>query len=116
MDTNKKIKQLNIQNIIFIVSIILSISSIVANYYEKDELVSNEKNNIAHYIRVSILIVGIIIYLYFLYVAYRDNKEKYNFINKLNLFAAIIFLIGGSIQLYIEIIQNNEDEDELEIF
>lgn len=111
MGDSNKLNELKINNVIFIIYIVISIAGIIANKLEKDDIQCNIKQDkIPHYIRISIFIVTLIIYLYFVYNSYKNYRSNSQKINKLNLFSSLLFLIGGIIVLYVEILQNNDDE------
>ncbi len=100
-----KLKSLKISDIIFIIFIIISISGIYANHLERNEEkhIDNKGKEKAHNIRLILLVVGLLIYLYFLQDKLRNkNDEVSEFINNLDILASILFVIGGILFIYVE--------------
>ncbi len=100
----KTFKELNIGEIIFIIFILLSIGGIIANELEKNFLLkknSTGKKN-AHYIRLAVLFISLLVYLYFLKTRIKKAITVKSFLNNLEILATILFVIGGIIFLYVE--------------
>ena len=95
-----KLKNLEKENIVWIVYIIISVFAIVSNALEKRYYYfhSLKDKNLYKTINIIIFIVAIIIYLYFISLDVHSKERDHN----LHLFAAFLFLIGGIIYLYIE--------------
>ncbi len=101
----EKLKGLKVSDIIFIIFIIISISGIYANHLERKELngKDNDGKEKAHNIRLILLVVGLLIYLYFLQDKVRNKSDEVSaFINNLDILASILFVIGGCLFLYVE--------------
>ncbi len=101
----KKLKELKISDIIFIIFIIVSISGIYANHLEKNEELGKDINGKekAHNIRLILLVVGLLIYLYFLQSKVRNKNDAVSdFVNNLDILASILFVIAGVIFIYVE--------------
>lgn len=98
----EKIKELNFENFIWVVYFFIAIFAIISNEFEKKYYKDNNKKDQLKYknINVTIFIVALLIYLYFIYRNIKHiNDNKYAF---LGLYASILFFIAGSIYLYIE--------------
>ena len=113
MDTEKKLslKRIDIESFIWIIYIFLIGFNLYSNYLEKLYLKTNQpfyKKKFQN-INKTVLIVILLIYIYFVYIAYQDetsltrynsNKKK-KFYTDLIFIASILFLIGGAISLYV---------------
>ncbi|MBE6155694.1 MAG: hypothetical protein E7164_02950 [Firmicutes bacterium] len=103
------IKELEIENIIWLIYIFISILAIVSNFYEKRfyHFRTFQDKQKYRYLNITIFVIAIIIYLYFLYRNLKHvNNGNYSF---LAVFASVLFLIAGIITLYIEY-QTAQDE------
>lgn len=119
MDKEERIKQINIENNIWIIYLIIIGLSYYANYYEKLFFESNNPRYKNKYRKINGLVftILIIIYSYFENDAinsYKNNKTKYKntFLSKLILIATTLVLISGIIFLYV-IIKDNDLEEEI---
>lgn len=114
-----KLRDIQIENFIWIIYLFISAAALLSNYYESDYL---KTNNIKEYkiykkINITIFIIAIFIYLYFLYKNYKNVTElkktisnnKEVLYSEINLIAAILFLVGGILYLYTE--SNNIDTE-----
>jgi len=123
MDINikNKLKNLNIEDIIWIIYFFLALASLLSNQFERDSIINNNsysKKKVKQ-INVTIFTITFFIYLYFVYINYRDVKDLKNTINNQNnnaallsearLIAAILFLIGGTIYLFTEQSKNENE-------
>ena len=113
MDTEKKLslKRIYIESFIWIIYIFLIGFNLYSNYLEKLYLKTNQpfyKKKFQN-INKAVLTVILLIYIYFVYIAYQDetsltrynsNKKK-KFYTDLIFIASILFLIGGAISLYV---------------
>lgn len=99
-------------DIIFVIFICISISGIIANHYEKKYNLNldNEGNKKAHNIRMVILTISLIIYIYFLITRIKKKINVSSFLNNLDILASILFVIGGAVFLYTE---SKGDEEEI---
>ncbi len=101
----EKLKGLKISDIIFIIFIIISISGIYANHLERKELkgIDSKGKEKAKSIRIVLLIVGLLIYIYFLQDKIRNKDDEVSeFINNLDILASILFVLGGILFIYVE--------------
>lgn len=101
---SKRLNSLNIGEIIFIIFIVLSIFGIIANELEKSYIKKTNTNGkkYAHYIRLGVLLIALLIYLYYLKTRVEKHITSKSFLNNLDILATILFLIGGLIFLYTE--------------
>ena len=113
MDTEKKLslKRIDIESFIWIIYIFLIGFNLYSNYLENLYLKTNQpfyKKKFQN-INKAVLTVILLIYIYFVYIAYQDetsltrynsNKNK-KFYTDLIFIASILFLIGGAISLYV---------------
>ena len=112
----EKLKEIKIENFIWIIYFFITISALVSNYYEEDYIKtkSSKDYRIFKNINVTLFTVAFFIYLYFVYLNYKNitnlrkntSSKKVLYAN-INFIAAILFLIGGILYLYTEI--NNND-------
>ena len=119
MDVFNRLNKLNNENIIWIIYFFISSFALLANYYEKDYVLTKNKYSYGKQkaIHIAIFLIAFFIYLYFVLTITNDlnNMEK-NFNNSnyrntfLKLIAALLFLIGGAIYLVQEVSTNELDE------
>ena len=115
-ELNEKIKEINIENFIWLIYIGIIFLSWYSNSLEKKYFLYNDMLSKKKYREILILIFSIliIVYLYFFYDSYKsykninphDSKKKNNLIT-LSFFASTLILISGIMFLYIAI----EDKD-----
>ena len=112
-----KIKELEIEENIWIVYLFIIFLSFYSNNLEKKYFLYNDINSKEKYQEIIIIIFTIllIIYFYFLYSSYKELKNIDHFNNKKNelthlaFIAALLLTISGIIYLYIAIEDNNLD-------
>ena len=115
----ERLKEIKINDIIFVVYIVISIAAIICNNIEEDNIKNNkESTKVITGIRTAIIIVGILIYLYFVYTSYKNfknpdknlsNKDKKA--NNYALLSSILFLIASIIVFYVNLLNTNEEID-----
>lgn len=115
----ERLKEIKINDIIFVVYIVISIAAIICNNIEEDNIKNNkESTKVITSIRSAIIIVGILIYLYFVYTSYKNfknpdknlsNKDKKA--NNYALLSSILFLIASIIVFYVNLLNTNEEID-----
>jgi ABC-type Mn2+/Zn2+ transport system permease subunit len=115
-DINKKIKQLNIEDFIWIIYIGIIFLSYYSNSLERNYYLTNNIKSKEKYRKILIIIFTILIfvYIYFLKDAYEDfknlketdSRKKQNLVT-LSFIASLLIAISGAIFLYIAI----TDED-----
>lgn len=117
---NTELKNLKIEDIIWVIYFFIATAAVISNYYERKNLFQTGKayNLTSKKINVTIFIITLFIYLYFVYLNWQDLKEfqnamnkKQTILNQARLIAALLFLIGGIIYLIAEI----EDEGSIEL-
>ena len=121
-DKMNTIKRINIESFIWIIYIFLVCFNLYSNYLEKLYLKTNQKfyKQKFRQINKTVLTVILFIYIYFAYIAFKDettltrykntnpNKKR---LTDLVFVAAILFLIGGVISLYIATKDDDFDEE-----
>lgn len=115
----ERLKEIKINDFIFVVYIIISIVAIICNSIEENSIKKGEEDTkVVTSIRTAIIIVGIIIYLYFVYTSYKNfknpNKNLSNKDKKANnyaLLSSILFLVASIIVLYVNLLNTNEEID-----
>ncbi len=121
-DKMNTIKRINIESFIWIIYIFLVCFNLYSNYLEKLYLKTNQKfyKQKFRQINKTVLTVILFIYIYFAYVAFKDettltrykntnpNKKR---LTDLVFVAAILFLIGGVISLYVATKDDDFDEE-----
>jgi len=118
-DYNTSIRRINIESFIWIVYIFLVCFNLYSNYLEKLYLKTHNKFYRKKFRNINkiVLTVILIIYIYFLYVAYKEEttftryKAKEKRYKDLILVASILFLIGGTISLYVATTGDIDDEE-----
>lgn len=117
--------EVRIEDYIWIIYIFLAIFALVSNHFEKEYILKHGKReeNIFRTINTEIFIVTFIIYIYFAFINFKHIKRldphsspKQVFLANAGLVAALLFLIGGAISLYISIVGNNEEDVILNFF
>lgn len=115
---NKKIKQLKIEDYIWVIYIGIIILSYYSNYLEEKYYVFSDINSKNKYQKIMIFIFAIllIVYLYFLKSSYDDYKDlnsndtyKKKQLVTLSLIASLLIAISGILFLYIAC--NNQELD-----
>ena len=76
-DINKTLKELKIEDFIWIVYLFIAGLALFSNFLERKAILNNDMLAKKEYktINICLLSVGFFIYLYFLIVAYQDVKE-----------------------------------------
>lgn len=118
-ENSRRIEQIKVENIVWIIYFFLIGLCLYANSLEKDYFLTGnlEKKESYRKITIFIFVVAVIIYLYFTYDNYGDYKSlgindsiKKKRLTELSFFASSLVLISGLIFLYISIV-----DTELEI-
>ena len=114
----ERLKQLKIEDFIWIIYIGIIILSLYSNVLERKYFINNDINSKEKYRNINIIIFSILIvvYLYFVKDAYDsfkklnkyDSKKKKN-LTLLSLIGAVLIAISGFIFLYISIVDENID-------
>jgi len=116
MNNQKRIKQIETENKIWIVYLIIIGLSYFANYFEKIYFITSNKNCKEKYRKINTLIftILIIIYTYFendAIESFKDKNSKNKFYDLLVLIATTFVLISGIIFLYIIIVDKDLEEE-----
>lgn len=115
-EINKRLKQLNIEDKIWILYIGIIIISFISNKYEKDYFINNNEKSKESYRKLTTLIftILIVVYLYFLKDSIDSIKElKPNDSEKkkklvyLSFIGSLLIAISGFIFLYISIVDDD---------
>jgi len=111
---NEQIRDLKIEDLIWVIYFFLALFSIISNSYEREALIKTNKrfNKKSQNINVTIFIITFVIYLYFVFINWRDiemikrgqtTKGGRNILtSQARLVAALLFLVGGAIYLITE--------------
>ena len=117
-EVNEKLKELKIEDFIWLIYIIIIFMSWYSNYLERKYFIYNDTNSKEQYRKIIITIFSIliIVYIYFLISSYNDLKKiKENDNDKkktllfLSFIGSLLILISGFIFLYIAIKDENLD-------
>ena len=105
MDISSRLKQIKIENFIFIIYFGIILLSLYSNKIEKRYLIYRDENDKIKYRRLLILIFAIAVIVYF-YDSYKSVNEvsensEVNRFNRLSFVASTLVLISGLIFLYI---------------
>lgn len=119
-DISRKLKRLRNEDIIWIIYFFIVVFALYSNKLDRDYLLNHDNSayKSEKYINIGIFFVTFFIYLYFVLLLTEDlsNMER-NFNNDnyrstfIQLIAALLFLIGGSIYLINEIVRKDNDLD-----
>ena len=106
-DRSRQLKQIDIENLIFIVYYIIITLSLLGNYIEKRYLLYGNIRDKNKYRNLLFIIFGIVflVYLYYTIIGIEDLKDvtdpETRRLSELSLLASILVLISGIIYLYI---------------
>lgn len=113
-----RLKEIKIEDYIWIIYIIIIILSLYSNELEKRYFINNDLNSRDKYrnITLFIFLILIIIYAYFLYGSYNDLKklsindsDKKKNLTYLSFIASLLIFISGLIYIYIILNDPNID-------
>ena len=122
-ELEKRLREINTEDMIFIVFIVIIILSYIANDYEKKYFINGDDNDRLRYYHIQIFVffIVVIINIYYVLSSYKElvdlscdvsyKKRKYAY---LDLVAGIFALIATSIILYI-VISDKDIEAEISI-
>ena len=119
-EIKEQLNELRIEDYIWIIFIFVSIVAIVSDHFERDWLLTKNKDDYKTYktINVVLLTISFLVYLYFVLLSYKKYKQTIHkrsirelFFSEVNLFAASLFLIGGILNIFTEIKSNVGDAD-----
>ena len=119
-EISRKLKRLKNEDIIWIIYFFIVVFALYSNKLDRDFLLNhdNEAYKNEKRINIGIFFTAFFIYLYFVLLLTEDlgnmernfNNEKYRS-TFIQLIAALLFLIGGSIYLINEIVRRDDDFD-----
>ena len=116
----EKLKETAIEDIIWLVYLFIIGANLYSNYLERDYIKNHNlrSRDLFRQINKYVLIIAFFIYLYFVYQSYgsvRNLKEnasdKKVFLTNLTLITAVLFLIAGGINIFIQ--NNSVFDDEI---
>lgn len=117
-ELNKRLKQLKVEDFIWIIYIGIIIFSLYSNTLEKKYLLYNDQNGKNKYrkIMIGIFVILVVVYAYFFKDSLDDVKSlspyeqpKVKNLTKLSLLGSFLILLSGIIFLYIAIADENID-------
>ena len=118
---NETLKNIQTEDLIWIIYLFLAIASLISNEYEKKTLLrtGNQRNNDSKKINVTIFTITFIIYIYFAYINLKDIQKIKNGIqnnstrsiieSQARLIASLLFIVGGAIYLITEANSSTEE-------
>lgn len=109
----QNLKNLEIDDFIWYIYIFIVVAALYSNKLEREYLLYSDKDKQIefHKINAVVLTIGFFIYIYFVYRGYEKYRKKPSLPSQLNLIAAILFLVGGAILLYLEIAYRDEENE-----
>ena len=116
----EKLKETKIEDIIWIVYFFIIVANLYSNFLERDYIKTKNPRSkeLFRNINKYVLIIAFLIYLYFVYTSYGSIKnlksnatEKKVFLTHLTLISAILFLIAGALNIFIQ--NNSVTDDEI---
>lgn len=114
-DINQRLKELKIEEFVWIIYIFIIFLSFYANKIERNYFLTNDTYSKRKYQNLTIIIFSIVIlvYIYFFkssYQEYKNNKNKETAnLSLLSLLGSTLILISGCLFLYIAIKDENID-------
>ena len=116
----EKIKEVNIEDIIWLTYFFIIIANLYSNYLERDYIKNNNirSRNLFRQINLYVLVIAFFIYLYFVFLSYKSIRnlrsnatQKKVFLTNLTLISALLFLIAGALNIFIQ--KNSIYDDEI---
>lgn len=118
----KTLQEIKVEDWIWIIYLFLSIFALIANFFERDYLLNGSKTSKKAFktINIAIFVIVFFIYVYFVLLTYSRFKEreqhttiKSMIVTNTNFIAASLFLIGGILHIFTEIISDNDTDVDL---
>lgn len=112
MNIGIQLQRINTEDFIWVIYFFIALFAIISDAYEKNFLLTNNLKSQKKFktINITIFIVALFIYVYFVLINYEDLKAlrkeatKKEVLNQhLSLVAALLFLIAGVMNLYVEL-------------
>lgn len=112
MNIGVQLQRIKTEDFIWVIYFFIALFAIISDAYEKNFLIYKDYKSKKIYktINITIFVVALFIYVYFVFINYEDvqmlKKEatKKEVLNRhLSLISALLFLVGGVIALYVEI-------------
>lgn len=117
-ELNKKLKELKVEEIVWVIYIGIIILSFYSNNLERKYFINNDVDSRRKYTNIMIIIFTIllIVYMYFAKTSLddvrelnKDDSDKKKNLTYLSFLGSLLILIGGVIFLYIAIKNENLD-------
>lgn len=117
-ELNKKLKELKVEEIVWVIYIGIIILSFYSNNLERKYFINNDVDSRRKYTNIMIIIFTIllIVYMYFAKTSLddvrelnKDDSDKKKNLTYLSFLGSLLILIGGVIFLYIAIQNENLD-------
>ncbi len=108
----EQLQDLKIDDFIWYIFIFIAVASLISNSFEEEYVKTKDlkEYNAFHHINEVVFIVALIIYLYFLNRNYKIYQKKRDSRTLLNLIAAVLVVISGSILLVLELSNSPGEE------
>lgn len=115
----KTLEEIKIEDWIWIIYLFNASLALISNFFERDFLKTGNKISKRTFktLNIGILIVVFFIYIYFVLLTYSRFKEREShttlkslFVTNANFIAACLFLIGGLLYIFTEIISDNDND------
>lgn len=112
MNIGIQLQRINTEDFIWVIYFFIALAAIISDTYEKQFLINKDLKSQKKFktINITIFIVALFIYVYFVFINYQDVKtlkkeaSKKEVLNQhLSLVAALLFLVAGAINLYVEL-------------
>ena len=116
----EKLKETAIEDIIWLVYLFIIGANLYSNYLERDYIKNHNlrSRDLFRQINKYVLMIAFFIYLYFVYQSYgsvrnlkANASDKKVFLTNLTLITAVLFLIAGGINIFIQ--NNSVFDDEI---
>ena len=118
-DFGRKLRLLKEEDIIWYIYFFIVTFALFANSFEENYIYTGNKLNRqrGRNINVTLLVIALLIYLYYTYIAMEDmyvenlNTPKKRKVATERLITTLVFLVGGALSLYTELDDNSGDVD-----
>ncbi len=121
-DIVKTLKELEIEDIIWIITLFSAIWAIISNKFERDNVInkSSKSKRVYKTINITLLTISFFVYLYFLLLSYSRVKNinpqtsfKQARLTNLNFIGATLFIIAALISIIVEIYSEDGSDTSL---